>query len=254
MADGIYFEAKSEIDGAPLFVIIRGRRDCLRAAHGKANSKTGAMVQSYIVRRDISPGDAARSGADESVCGNCVHRPILARESGAARCYVNLAHGPRVCWEAVHRGAYRRVNLLGAAAYVRGLKLRIGSYGDPGAVPAVVWQVLSAAAADRTGYTHRWQDTGADLRGIVMASVDSVAERDAALALGWATFRVAMTADEARARIKGEAQCPASAEAGKRVVCADCPLKCDGATGGRVIIDHGPGGEGQRIARAKRAV
>jgi len=253
MADGIYFETTSTIDGAPLVVIIRGAKQCRRWLAGGSvkgsNSKTGPMVQTYILRADVAPGEAASKGCDESVCGNCPHRPALYREAGAARCYVNLAHGPRVCFEAYQRGSYRRATLLEACAYVAGLSLRIGSYGDPGAIDPGYWVALAAAAGERTGYTHRWQDTGADLRGVVMASVDTIGERDAALAAGWATFRVAITAAEARDRSRGEAQCPASAEAGKKVECASCPLKCNGASGGRVIIDHGPGGLGRKLGR-----
>jgi len=249
MADGIYFESTSLIDGSPVYVILRGRKDAMKSAHGKANAKTGAMIQTYIIPRDVAPGDSAKSGADVSVCGDCPHRPALAKESGAARCYVNLAHGPRIVFDAVKRGAYRPTDLRGAVAYVRGLKLRMGAWGDPGAVDAVIWHALAASASEHTGYTHRWRDTGAALRGICMASVDSIAERDEALALLWATFRVADGREDARERVKGESQCPASAEAGKRLTCAECPIKCNGATGGRVIIDHGPGGLGRKIAR-----
>lgn len=247
--DGIYFECESLIDGAPLIVVLRGRRDCLKAAHGKANAKTGAMIQSYILRADVGPLEALKSGEDESICGDCPHRPRVHKAAGSARCYVNVGQGPRVVWDAVKRGRYTRVDLRHAAAYVRGLVLRMGSYGDPGAIDPSIWHVLAHAAESHTGYTHRWRDTGAALRGICMASVDSIAERDEAQAALWATFRVADTREDASSRIKGEAQCPASAEAGKRVVCAVCPIKCDGASGGRVIIDHGPGGLGRKIAK-----
>ena len=63
-------------------------------------------------------------------------------------------------------------------------------------------------------------------------------------------------ADPTETRDSGEARCPASAEAGRRVTCESCPiaLKCNGTrTGrirGRVILDHGPGGIGRSIARA----
>lgn len=256
MADGIYFETESTIDGAPLVIIIRGavaaRRELRGGGNRGANAKTGAMVQSYILRRDIAPGEAARSGQDESVCGDCPHRPALvAGGNGEARCYVNLAHGPRVCFEAYKRGAYRRVtDLRQVAAYCAGLPLRIGSYGDPGAVFPAFWLAAASLASSRTGYTHRWRDTGRELQGLAMASVDSVAERDEALAAGWATFRVATTIEDAAARTRGEARCPASAEAGKRVTCSTCPLKCDGATGGRVILDHAAGGIGRKISKA----
>ena len=215
MADGIYYETTSEIDGAPLVVIFRGRKAALRelrdGSNRGANSKTGAMVQSYILRADVAPGEAANTGADASVCGDCEHRPALVRGgNGAARCYVNLAHGPRVCFDAYKRGSYRRVtDLRDIAAYCAGVPVRGGSYGDPGAVHPSLWFAAFSLASERTGYSHRWRDTGRELRGLVMASVDSVAERDEALAAGWATFRVAATREAARARISGEAQCPA---------------------------------------------
>jgi hypothetical protein len=221
------------------------------------NAKTGAMIQSYIMRSDIDPQEAARIGSDKSACGDCGHRPFLIKqaiergEDPEATCYVNLAHGPRVCFEAYKRGSYRQATLAEAAEYVAGLPLRIGSYGDPGApIDAdAIWHRLAAVASERTGYTHRWQDTGAGLKGICMASVDSVDERDTAMSIGWASFRVASTVEDARDRIRGEAQCPASVEAGHKVTCSTCPFKCDGETGGRVIIDHGPGGVGRAMGR-----
>jgi hypothetical protein len=247
MADGVYFEATSLIDGKPLVIVLRGRDAALAEKDDGANDKTGAMIQSYIMPRDESPTDAARSGADVSVCGDCPHRPILARESGAARCYVNLGHGPRVVYAAYLRGSYTRVNLLGACAYVAGLPTRFGSWGDPGAVDAQIWHALSMHASERTGYTHRWRDTGAALRGIVMASVDSETERDEAHAALWATFGVDDTGEWDR--IKGEARCPASAEAGKQVTCRTCPLKCNGAGLSIVIMDHAPGGVGRKAGK-----
>jgi len=247
MADGVYFETVSLIDSKPIVIVLRGRDAALAEKDENANDKTGAMIQSYIMPRDESPTDAARSGADVSVCGDCPHRPILARETGAARCYVNLGHGPRVVFDAYKRGVYQRVNLLGACAYVAGLPTRFGSWGDPGAVDAQIWHALSMHASERTGYTHRWRDTGAALRGIVMASVDSEAERDEAHAALWATFGVDDSGEWDR--VKGEARCPASAEAGKQVTCRTCPLKCNGAGLSIVIMDHAPGGVGRKAAR-----
>jgi hypothetical protein len=42
------------------------------------NSKTGPMVQTYIIPQAMAPILAVRSGADESVCGTCPMRPIYA--------------------------------------------------------------------------------------------------------------------------------------------------------------------------------
>lgn len=254
MADGIFYETTSAIDGAPIVLILRGRKDALAERDDSANEKTGAMIQSYIMRADVAPMDALRSGEDSSVCGDCVHRPHVRREAKArgeapgAPCYVKVWHGPRVCFEAYKRGSYRRAtSLLDLAAYCEGLPTRFGTYGDPGALPAYLWGMLAHAASERTGYTHRWGDTGAELRGLVMASVDSTAERDRVERDGWAWFRVANTIEEGAERVRGEARCPASAEAGKRVTCRTCPLKCNGeGGGGRVILDHGPGGIGRK--------
>ena len=48
----VVFEGKSRIDGAPIVVI-------LTALNGSMNTKTGHMVQSYIMRADIDPVKAA---------------------------------------------------------------------------------------------------------------------------------------------------------------------------------------------------
>ena len=42
------------------------------------NSKTGPMVQTYIIPQAMAPILAVKSGADESVCGTCPMRPIYA--------------------------------------------------------------------------------------------------------------------------------------------------------------------------------
>lgn len=235
---GVYLETTSTIDGAPLWV---------GATLTSTNRKTGLVVQTYIIRSDVPPTEAARSGLDASVCGDCVHRPTLAKAAGAARCYVNLGHGPRAVWGAIARGSYMRVDAHGLGGYCAGRFLRLGSYGDPGAVAAELWHPALEACAAWTGYTHRWRDTGRELRGVCMASVDSPAERDEARAAGWSTFRVARGGtDEARAR--GEARCPASVEAGARVQCVSCPIACNGMGLSVSILDHGPGGIARRLA------
>lgn len=144
---------------------------------------------------------------------------------------------------AYKRGRYPVESLDWALHTLRGKSVRIGTYGDPTAVPDCggFWARLTLLAGVRTGYTHRWRDIGANLRGLCMASVDSQAEAYEARSLGWATFRVAPLGD--RFRMVGEAQCPASEEAGKRVTCDGCPIACDGTRDshlwGRVIQAHG---------------
>lgn len=230
------YRGPSAIDGAPIVVIVTG------LANRSTNRKTGGMVQSYILRADIEPTAAIRAGSDTAVCGTCPHRSKAS--GGAGTCYVNVGQGPLAVFRAWQRGNYPTMTLDEALHLMRGRAFRIGTYGDPGAVPDAggFWARLTLLAESRTGYTHRWRDTGANLRGLCMASVDSEEEAIEAQSLDWATFRVAKYGD--RARLRTEAYCPASEESGKRVTCETCPLKCDGTLGGawmfgRVIQAHG---------------
>lgn len=232
-------EGRSTIDGSPIVVVMVG----LKA--DSTNGKTGGMVQTYILRADMPPTEAKREGLDGAVCGACPLRSVASGGSGA--CYVNVGQGPRAVWDAWRRGKYPTVTPWEAADLLRGRKLRIGSYGDPAAVPfaGIFWRTLLTYVVEHTGYTHRWRDVGADLRGVCMASVDSAAEATEAMSYGWATFRVARKGD--RRRLDGEAYCPAATESGKRTTCADCPIKCNGSRAieglaGRVIQAHGATG------------
>ncbi len=235
MANGfVVWEGESCLDGAPIVLIVIG------FSRQSTNRKTGGMLQSYILRRDVSPLEAVRIGLDPSVCGDWRHRSIAS--GGEGSCYVNIGHGPRAVYSCYERGGYRSISPAECAGEITesGLGLRIGSYGDPAAVPIEVWRSLVDAAPWRTGYTHAWRRFS-EFRGLVMASVDSASEAVEASNLGWNYFRVAPSGD--RERVRGEARCPASVEAGKRVTCASCPIKCNGSGGkliGRVIQAHGP--------------
>ena len=227
---GHFLETNSLIDGAPLVVVLipDGR---------STNTKTGPMAQTYILRADVPPVEAAKTGDDASVCGSCPLRPTLA-EPHDPRCYVNKGHGPRAVWDAWKRGRYANAgSIWGLAAATHASDLRLGTYGDPGAVNSTLWWAMAANAKTHTGYTHRWRDTGADLRGLCMASVDSLAEQREAKALGWTTFRIVRLGDP---RVKGEAICPASERAGRKVQCITCPIGCNGRGLDVVIDDHGP--------------
>lgn len=246
----VLWRGASLLDGAPIVVIATG------LASGSSNRKTGDMIQTYILREDVSPTDAVRTGADVSICGACPHRgkPVERGPQGwiqeladnadgphtARTCYVNVGQGPLGVWRAWQRGIYpermleeQRVN-LGAGRLVR-----LGTYGDPAAVPVSVWENLTRESVGHTGYTHQWRKCDPALRTLCMASADSVADAQEAQAAGWRTFRVSMPCDAPRAA--NEAVCPASAEAGKKLTCAQC-LACAGADGRRgsiVIQAHG---------------
>lgn len=226
MANGaILWEGKSQIDGAPIMLIATG------LASGSNNSKTGALVQTWILRADQSPVAAIHNGADESICGACPHRGTLETQAdGTTRnrgrsCYVAVFQAPRNVWETAKRGKYPRAKRERGAALLAGLNIRLGAYGDPAAVPFHVWETLLQHANPATGYTHQWRVCDSRFARYCMASADSVAEAETARAMGYRTFRVGSKAESI---VQGvEALCPASAEAGKRTTCAACNL-CGG--------------------------
>lgn len=226
----IIWQGDSLLDGAPIMVVAIG----FNAA--SSNRKTGDMIQTYIIRRDIAPTDAVQTGADFSICGNCVHRgkvePVSPRSKRTRNkgrtCYVNLGQGALAVYRAYTRNAYPLWDGYG----VNLRKVRLGTYGDPAAVPVWVWENLLRDADGHTGYTHQWRDPRlAPLRKYCMASVDTPEEAAIARAKGWRTFRVGLPSHPTAER-GVEALCPASAEAGKKLSCATC-LACDGVASAR---------------------
>jgi len=220
----ILYEGPSKIDNAPLVVLAAG-------IHTRSkNSKTGDMVQTYILRADKSPIEAQKDGDDYSICGNCQHRKTS--------CYVNIAQGPRAIWASYKRGN----NKTQALEHLGGDRLvRLGAYGDPSAVPIHIWESLCRFSKGHTGYTNSWNEPWCDqkLKKYCMASVNNEDEAQRAAENGWRYFRV-KTPD--MGKLKGEAVCPASQESGKLLQCMDC-LACDGTAkkrrGNIVINVHG---------------
>ena len=240
----IVYTGPSAIDGRPIVVILTG------LASSSSNEKTGGLVQSWILRADVEPHVALKTGDDASVCGQCIHRPILARQTGDAPCYVRVGEAPLSVYRAFARGSYPRAQTLEQVrAALQGRRLRIGSYGDPAAAPVGLWQTLTSLSAGHVGYTHQWQSVGFDHASwapLVMASADSADEARQAQSLGMRYFRVSIGVDKAPM----EVTCPASVEGGRKTQCADCML-CGGtskAARSIVIADHAAGHQRRVIA------
>jgi hypothetical protein len=230
----VLYNGPSRIDGAPIVCI------ACRITEASGNAKTGAMVQTFILHRDVDPNKALKTGDDSSVCGNCKLRPIY---KGKTRCYVRVYQAPLSVWNAFHRGRYAVPGVDFDAALLpelfEGLSFRIGSYGDPAAIPARIWKTATRRVKNRTGYTHQWRKRiGVGLKNLCMASADSESDVADATARGWRTFRVRKYSAPTLAN---ESICPASKEGGKRTQCDSCGL-CQGATIAArniVIMDHG---------------
>jgi hypothetical protein len=224
----IIYRGASLLDGKPIVVV---------AITGKsANSKTGDMVQTYIMADNgLSPVESARNLDDVSVCGDCKHRRGL-----GGSCYVNLGQGARSVMDGVMRGIYPE-KILASTIAAKGRKVRLGTYGDPAAVPAAVWSSLLRQASGHTGYTHQWASGKADhVKQWCMASADTHKEMRLAKLDGWRTFRVRGANDGLE--FGHEMICPASAEANKRLTCATC-MACSGGIDSKkasvTIIVHG---------------
>ncbi len=213
MAGFILYEGDSLLTGEPIVVI---------ATMGGNNPKTDndfkSMVQTWIMLRDTPPHEAVKSGNDEGVCGNCIQRPSV----GGA-CYVKTFQAPLSIWRAYKRGNYNSVINL---ENLRGAELRLGSYGDPSAVPFDIWRNLIDKVQPRlmTGYTHQMSHKAFDKRmaEVCMISADTPKVALKAHAQGFRTFR--MTTDTEQL-LPNEIICPNDTDG---VKCIDCGL-CDGA-------------------------
>lgn len=244
----IAYQGPSLIDGAPIVVIIN------KVHSASANDKTGAMVQSFIIRSDIAPMAAIASGADESICGACPHRPLLARASGAAPCYVQVAKSVNSVYEAYKRGRYQVATPAELSIILAGKMVRIGTYGDGAAAPVEMWRTIVSMARGHAGYSHQWQRADFDHSAwapLVMASADTLEESALANLHGMRTFRVSIGLDVQ----SGEISCPASSEGGRKSNCAKCGL-CGGTSKSAkdiVIADHAAG-HAKRVINIQVAV
>ena len=226
MKHAIIYNGPSLLDGQPIVVI---------ATYSNRNTKTGHVVQTYILRSDINPLEASKTGADYSICGNCPMRGEVTTDPNrkiakGRKCYVNLGQGVLIVFKSFLRGVYKEGD---PAEMGRGRFVRVGTYGDPAAVPQRVWELLLSDADGFTAYTHQkpWRPE------IAMQSADSHAEAVMHWKENRRTFRV--IADLGELDKENETICPASKEAGRRVQCAECRL-CAGFKQAKsiAIVEH----------------
>lgn len=242
MAGFIFYRGSSLIDGSPIIGV---------AIVASSNSKTGDMVQTYIMPDGVSPLDASKSGKDYAVCGNCKHRgkptDDPAKKQAVERsCYVNLGQGPTIVYKGLQRGLYPLADDAMLERMLRGRMLRMGSWGDPAAIPMDVWKRMLKHTIGHTGYTHnvKYQP---GIESLCMVSADSVTEASLAHSNDKRTFRVIPLKEYAKhgkhALMKNEILCPASKEAGSRVQCAECRLCGGDSIRGKsiAIVAHGIG-------------
>ena len=226
MKSAIIYKGPSLIDQKPIVVI---------ATYSNRNKKTGHVVQTYILCDEINPLEASKNGADYSICGNCPMRGEVTndpdrKQAKNRKCYVNLGQGVLIVWKAYKRGVYQ----IGDATEMgRGRFVRVGTYGDPAAVPSHVWDNLLSECETWTAYTHQkpWRPD------IAMQSADSILEAVEHWKNARRTFRViknVLDIDKTN-----EILCPASKEMGRIVQCTACKL-CKGSSRAKsiAIVEH----------------
>lgn len=226
----VIYSGPSLIDGSPIVCI---------AIVSSGNVKTGNMVQTHIIRSDISPMDASRTGLDYAICGNCQHRGQATsdptkKQAVNRTCYVTLFQGPTVVYKTFKRGGYPLATNEQITAIGKGQMVRLGSYGDPSAVPKSVWDALLSESVGHTGYSHQSKLPGVSVDySRVMVSVESKASANGYHLNGKRTFRVIPVStwkEQGKASmLQSEILCPASNEAGNKATCIDCKL-CVGSS------------------------
>lgn len=241
--NSIIYSGPSLLDGSPIIVV---------AIVTSGNVKTGNMLQTHIIRSDVSPMHASKTGADYAICGDCTHRGTPsadpAKKTAEGRtCYVNLGQGPNQVFKAYSAGKYPTATTPAAiTATGKGRMIRLGTYGDPAAVPSAIWDALLAEASGHTGYTHQHKTGSAHANyRRMMYSADSIQDAQQAHAKGYRTFRVIPVQDYTTkgtaAILQNEILCPASKENDKGITCSQCKL-CTGSTStGKsiAIVAHG---------------
>tara|TARA_Y100000034_G_scaffold129393_1_gene185758 strand:- start:269 stop:1051 length:783 start_codon:yes stop_codon:yes gene_type:complete len=223
----IVYKGPSVFDGEQIVAIATGFKR-------SRNPKTGKAIQIWIIRADIAPHEALQTGDDFSVCFHCKHAKF-------GSCYVNLGMGPWNIYQAYLEGKYKMATKR-SLEYFRGKTVRLGAYGDPGAVPVDIWDSICGVAKSWLGYTHAWRyKLALPVKKYCMASCDTEKEAMEAISRGWKPFYVRSENDAIPA---GFFSCPASAEAGKRLTCEDCGV-CKGGEhregqGAVTLLRHGP--------------
>lgn len=180
---------------------------------GSSNTKTGAMLQTWILVKDVNPIEAVNTGADKLVCGDCKHRgtiqPVndtkdkksysvkneLKTINKGRKCYVKLFQAPYSVWKAYKNNKYPKININKLSHMLTFKQVRVGSYGDPAMIPSEVWDKLISRSLGNTGYTHQWKRCDTKNSTFNMASVDTLEEKRQANKLGYRTFRTRLASE-----------------------------------------------------------
>ena len=222
----VVWSGESLIDKEEVMLVITG------VNIPSTNRKTGWMIQSWILTKD-HPVEAIKTGKDYSICGDCALR---GKEGKGRVCYVMPLSISQV-YQKYLKGGYPPLD-KNTEKRMRGRDLRIGSYGDPTAIPYEVWEPLIKNSRVTTGYTHRWLVCDPRWKTRVHASVESIADQKLASSLGWCTYRIKKPSQP---MLADEIYCPAEEPNNKYLITCQRCGKCNGKSGNIAVDVHGMG-------------
>jgi uncharacterized protein YdiU (UPF0061 family) len=165
-----------------------------------------------------NPVLAAKTGLDESICGDCDLRGSWDQELEKMVdriCYVNLGAGEYQKYVGFNNGKYPNFSVLEDYSkkflqeYIYLYITRFGAYGDPTSDKVAFNKLLRLVRLNNgiyTGYTRFWaKKENAYTKTALMASVVGQSDYNKANDLGWRTYRTKLESDPLLA---GEALCP----------------------------------------------
>ena len=222
----IIWEGASPQDNAPIAAIVTGLDRASR------NEKTGDMLQVWIIRTDIAPQEAVKTGEDKSVCGNCTHRR---GHGGLKDCYVIPHQAPLAVYKNFKAGKYPTLESDKDFSIFDDMLVRFGAYGDPAFIPLSIIKAITSRAAGHTGYTHQAQNKAIpnrhEYRELLHASADSKRHASILQMRGWRTFETRYDTTDTSGQL-----CAAE---DKGLSCELCQ-ECNGTSGQSVyILAHG---------------
>ena len=183
------------------------------------NRKTGGMIQTYLLDKKTLTSEPKVFGAK---CSDC---PMV------SKCYVN--HDKMSVRRTVkkllngEKTSYSFSTLEEVLPLLKGERVRLGTYGDPSALPLQDMKKICETSDGWTGYTHFFKEIDSDYSKYLMASVESLSSELLAHALGYLTFRVLLKEDETLEVSKQSIQC-LNITINRQ--CTDC-LLCSGTSG-----------------------
>lgn len=234
----ILYEGKSSFNQDNIVVIATGFKK-------SANKKTGNIIQTWVLLKDIHPWEAIQNGKDEAVCTSCPHR---LKHGKYKDCYVQpVTGGPSQIWKSYKKGNYGYFDKEKHLDLFTNKVIRFSAYGESVITPLKIYLPIINVAKTCLCYTHYWKHCDQNWKNYAMASVDSEKEYFEARKLGWRTFRVRRPTDPI---LENEFICPASSEKGFKLTCEQCKscrglhgfnrtAKSRNKIGSPVIIVHG---------------